>query len=226
MSRRYPLNTTTPELSIPTADPLLLEAASERKLSLFWGGRAPTRALLAALTVVAVRGVGAASQPQIAARRDDLQDSQKENLRVFDGGNCFDGYYVARLTRRLTARPYRALERVRLSRAFTCFQLAELIENAATDPQPLFVLDLLATFYDESVPLRDVERLLDRTITHLKRLANAAPVVVGAAEPRSLVKERWSLLDQIQTASDAAWMMMSPQEEVAQQQKLFPIDGQ
>jgi hypothetical protein len=94
---------------------------------------------------------------------------------------------------------------MRLSRAFTCFQLAELIENAPAGAEPLFVLDLLATFYDESVPLRDSERLLATTLAHLRRLAAAGPVIVGAREPQTLVKERWLLLDQLQASADAAW---------------------
>jgi hypothetical protein len=110
---------------------------------------------------------------------------------------------------------------MRLSRAFTCFQLAELIENTPADNSPLFVLDLLSTFYDESVPVRDVERLLGRVIAQLKRLAAVGPVIVAAGEPQSLVKERWSLLDQLQAAADLTWMLRAPQEEVLAQPRLF-----
>jgi hypothetical protein len=137
-------------------------------------------------------------------------------VRVFDGGNRFDGYYVARLARQLAGSlrrptdPHELLGRMRLSRAFTCFQLAELIETAPAGPEPLFVLELLATFYDESVPLADSERLLTTTIANLKRLAAAGPVVVGAREPQMLVKDRWALLDRLQSAADAAWLLRPP----------------
>jgi hypothetical protein len=117
--------------------------------------------------------------------------------------------------------PHEALSRLRLSRAFTCFQLAELIENAPATSEPLFVLDLLATFYDESVPLRDSERLLGTTLTHLKRLAAVAPVIVGAHEPQTLVKDRWLLLDHLQTAADTAWMLRAPEPEPVLQPRLF-----
>ena len=83
------------------------------------------------------------------------------------------------------------------------------------------MLDLLNTFYDESVPLRDAERLLTRVIAHLKRLAAIGPVIVGASEPQSLVKERWGLLDQLQVAADMAWMLRPPLEETATQPRLF-----
>jgi hypothetical protein len=223
-------------------DPSLLEALMRPRLSLLWGTQAPTRTLLTAATALVVQGTP---------------------VRLFDGGNAFDGYFVARLARRLvritprpSARdltvgrgviprptpenleaaesapaspapgagqdgPHEALSRLRLSRAFTCFQLAELIENTPSGVEPLFVLDLLATFYDESVPLRDSERLLAATLMHLKRLASEAPVIVGAHEPQTLVKERWRLLDHLQTAADAAWMLRAPEPEVERQMRLL-----
>lgn len=188
------------DLHLPADDPTLMEAIRQPRLSLFWGAHTPTRALLAMLTTIAARG---------------------HSLRVFDGGNRFDGYFVARLARRMSAHPKAILGRIRLSRAFTCFQLAELIENAPAKPDPLFVLDLLNTFYDESVPLRDTERLLATTITHLKRLASVGPVIVGAREPRVVVKERWALLDHLQVASDVAWRLRPPEGAPVEQPRLF-----
>lgn len=178
----------------------LLEAAREPRLTLLWGTRAPTRTLLALLTIVAARG---------------------EPVRVFDGGNCFDGYFVARLARRLTVDAQAVLGRIHLSRAFTCFQLAELIERSPAESRPLFLLNMLDTFYDESVPLREVERLLANSLSQIKRLAAAAPLIVGAQEPRSLVKDRWSLLDHLQTAADDAWLLRPPEEQPPLQPKLF-----
>jgi hypothetical protein len=209
----------------PLSDAEALEAILQPRLSLFWGTQAPTRSLLTAATTIAAGGLP---------------------VRLFDGGNSFDGYFVARLARQLalaSARPmpftdrassrfgtpeghpggdpYDILDRMHLSRAFTCFQLAELIENAPGGLEPLFVLDLLATFYDESVPLRDSERLLATTLTHLRRLAAVGPVIVGGREPQTLVKERWLLLDQLQAAADAAWMLRPPPAETVLQPRLF-----
>jgi hypothetical protein len=202
----------TLDLPMPASDPGMLEMLLQPRLALFWGASTPTRALLAALTILAARG---------------------HPIRVFDGGNRFDGYFIARLARRLSSDPQATLERIKLSRAFTCFQLAELIENTpdggffsfstvTEEKTPLlFVLDLLNTFYDESVPLRDCERLLHNTISHLKRLAVHGPVIVGAREPRVLVKERWTLLDQLQVASDAAWLLRAPDGHTQAQPRLF-----
>ena len=190
----------TAQLPLPASDPALLEALLQPRIALFWGASTPTRALLAMITTLAVRG---------------------QSLRVFDGGNRFDGYFVARLARRMCKHPYAALDRIQLSRAFTCYQLAARIENTPAGSEPIFVLDLLTTFYDENVSLRDSERLLATTISHLKRLAAVSPVIVGAREPRHLVKERWALLDQLQVASDIAWLLRAPEAAIAEQPRLL-----
>ncbi len=188
------------DLPIPAIDNRLLDELTQPRLALLWGTQAPTRTLLAAAAALAAGGA---------------------SPRLFDGGNSFDGYFVARLARQWSAGPEAILRRIHLSRAFTCFQLAQLIEAAEPDPEPLFVLDLLATFYDESIPLRDTDRLLATTLTHLKRLASAGPVIVGARPPETLVKERWTLLDRLETAADAIWMLRAPPPEPPLQPRLF-----
>lgn len=189
-----------PDLTIPGLNPDLLAAALAPRMTLLWGASAPTRTLLSLVSLLAVRG---------------------EAPRLFDGGNRFDGYFVARLARRLSDRPHSVMSRIRLSRAFTCFQLAELIEGTAPDRSPLFVLDMLSTFYDESVPLAEVERLLSQTVAHLKWLAASGPVIIGAREPQALVRDRWGLLDQLQLSADSAWMLRAPAEPVVEQPRLF-----
>lgn len=190
----------TPQSLVPNLDPAVLAAAQEPRLSLIWGANTPTQTLLAMFTWLASRG---------------------ETPRVFDGGNRFDGYFVARMARHLTPQPEVVLGRLRLSRAFTCYQLAQLIEEANASLSPVLILDLLNTFYDESVPLRDVERLLTQVITHLKRLAAVGPVIIGAREPKTMVKERWKLLEQLQVAADTTWMLRPPPGETVEQPRLL-----
>ena len=190
----------TPQALVPKLDPAMLAAAQQPRLSLIWGARTPTQTLLAMFTWLAARGA---------------------TPRVFDGGNRFDGYFVARMARRMTPQPEAVLGRLRLSRAFTCYQLALLIEEAHASLSPVLILDLLNTFYDESVPLQDVERLLTQVIAHLKRLATVGPVVVGAREPQTMVRERWKLLEQLQIAADMTWMLRPPPGETVDQLQLL-----
>jgi hypothetical protein len=78
-----------------------------------------------------------------------------------------------------------ALARIYLARAFTCYQMLTLLnETPAIPHQPTLALDLLATFYDESVRAADALHLLESCLADLRRLSAQAPVVVSARPPR------------------------------------------
>ena len=168
-------------------------AISDRRPGLFLliGPRNPNRRLLAAAVRLAYAG-----QP----------------VRVIDGCNSFDGYFAARLARRLSPEPARLLNRITLSRAFTCFQLAQRISQGG-GAGPLIVLGMLETFYDESVPLAEVKRLLAESLRGLRRWARSAPVIVGAGEPQGPQVERRRLLDLLRGAADRVYTLAEPAEE-------------
>jgi hypothetical protein len=69
------------------------------------------------------------------------------------------------------------------------------------------VLDLLATFYDESVNLNESRRLLAGCIPHLQRLSQAAPVVVSAKPPAPISAERAVLAEALRGAASGAWQL-------------------
>lgn len=78
-----------------------------------------------------------------------------------------------------------ALERISLARAFTCYQMLTLLgETPPLLQRPTLALDLLATFYDESVRADEALHLLERCLGDLRRLSAQAPVVVSARPPR------------------------------------------
>jgi hypothetical protein len=110
-------------------------------------------------------------------------------LRVLDGGNRFNAYTVARAARGLSpfsggrqeapSRDIRGiLNRITVSRAFTCYQVLSLLESTPSTQAPFVVLDLLNTFYDESVQIGERKRLLRSCLAHLERL-------VGPSAPRA-----------------------------------------
>ena len=51
--------------------------------------------------------------------------------------------------------------------------------------------------------------------------AEETGLLVGAREPRPLVQERWVLLDQLQAAADAMWLLRAPEEPPCAQPRLF-----
>lgn len=101
-------------------------------------------------------------------------------LMVLDAGNQFDAYRVARLIRRHTADLDPILDRVHVARAFTCFQVVAMFERPPVAPMLHVVLDLLATFYDESVSDAESYRLLRDVLEHVRALSQSAPVVISA----------------------------------------------
>ena len=46
-------------------------------------------------------------------------------------------------------------------------------------------------------------------------------MIVGARPPETLVKERWTLLDRLETAADAIWMLRAPAPKPPLQPRLF-----
>jgi hypothetical protein len=116
-------------------------------------------------------------------------------LRVLDGGNCINVYPLARALRRQTSHLDAALRNVKLSRAFTCYQMLALLADTPASQQPTLVLDMLDTYYDESVPLYETRRLLEISIRELRRLCGKAPLVVSARPPGPDTPDRQPLYE-------------------------------
>ncbi len=118
-------------------------------------------------------------------------------VRVMDGGNRFNAYTVARAAR---GRP-EVLNRITVSRAFTCYQVLSLLEGTPAIQFPFVVLDFLSTFYDDSVQIGERKRLLRACISHLNRLEQAAGGVVSVHPPAVPSPAARELLDILQFAA-------------------------
>jgi len=125
-------------------------------------------------------------------------------VRILDGGNCFNAYGVAREVRRHTHHLETALQRISLSRAFTCYQVAALLADTVADARATLVLDLLLTFADENVRLEERQRLLEGCLAHLQRLQSAAQLVVSVSL-QSVVQQNW--LEMIEAISGKVWRL-------------------
>lgn len=137
-------------------------------------------------------------------------------LQVLDGGNRFNAYTVARAAR---GRP-EVLNRITVSRAFTCYQVLSLLESTPAIQIPFVVLDMLNTFYDESVRVGERKRILRSCIDHLKRLERTAGGVVSVhppSVPSTASQELWSLLQ----ASAADTFMVQPVAPALEPMRLF-----
>jgi hypothetical protein len=102
---------------------------------------------------------------------------------LVDGANRFDPYVTSSIARKALIPPERLLKRIRIARAFTCYQMATLMgekltdlfeqEGAAAQPQKPWVILLgpITTFLDEDVPEREVRPLFERSLRKVEGMA-------------------------------------------------------
>jgi hypothetical protein len=139
--------------------------------------------------------------------------ARRGQVRVLDGGNRFNAYLLTRMLGRLAAPGEnfrRWLDNATVSRAFTCFQMAGLLECTPSLSTPTLVLDALSTFYDENVSLFERRRLVRSSLGHLRRLSQRTVVVVSLRPPPPPKVDACGFLEVIQAAADLVWL----QEEI------------
>jgi hypothetical protein len=138
-------------------------------------------------------------------------------VRVLDGGNSFRGHHLARELRRGTPNLKAALENVHIARAFTCYQVATLLNSVPEVSFPTMVLELLTTFYDESVPEAERRRLLATCLAQLRRLSQRASVAVSISLPSE--QQSGEMLETVRGIADQIWELKPP--PVHAQMQLF-----
>lgn len=131
-------------------------------------------------------------------------------LRVLDGGNSFDAYAVARALRAHTPRVEPVLARIRIQRAFTCYQMLTLLNETPPADSPTLVMDMLSTFQDESVSLAERRRLLGECTLRLRFLSGSA-AVVASARPPDRQEGSAGLYALLQAACDTHWYPTPPE---------------
>jgi hypothetical protein len=119
-------------------------------------------------------------------------------VTILDGGNRFAAYQTVRKLRMRTPNIEEAANRIFVRRAFTCYQMLTLLENSPSLHSPYLILDMLASFYDENVPLQEVDRLLDHCIVQLDRLRITAPVVISLTQ----TQDRSFLFERVRSQAD------------------------
>jgi hypothetical protein len=150
---------------------------------------------------------------------------------VVDGDNSFRSYRIARYAREMNLDPHRALAQVQVSRAFTCYQLSEIVERLSRRADTIncagiVCLGLLGTFYDEDVAFPEAQRLLREVITHLKSLAERWPVLVTVRPPWSKARNRMGLIQVLMQQADVVRVLQhDPPYERSVQIPLRLISG-
>jgi hypothetical protein len=102
---------------------------------------------------------------------------------VLDGANRFDPYMVSSFAKKVSLLPENLLKKIRIARAFTCYQMATLVEerlgfllqkegSIAQQHKPwVTLLGPITTFLDEDVPDREIRPLFERALRKVESMA-------------------------------------------------------
>ena len=102
---------------------------------------------------------------------------------VLDGANRFDPYMVSSFARKVLIPPERLLKRIRIARAFTCYQMAMMVgerlnsllseEGAIGQSENRWVILLgpVTPFMDEDVSEREARPLFERSLKKIEEMA-------------------------------------------------------
>jgi hypothetical protein len=140
-------------------------------------------------------------------------------VTVLDGGNCFPAYRIAQLIRRKSIQVESISKRIFLRRAFTCYQMLNLLENAPNLPQPHIVLNLLSTFQDAQVKPAEADRLLHLCLDQIGRLSLTSPTAVSISS--APMDERSFLLEGICKCADEVFILEENIKSSPQQTSMF-----
>ncbi|MDG7012342.1 MAG: hypothetical protein JRN11_06415 [Nitrososphaerota archaeon] len=159
-------------LGFPPLDSLL-RPLSERRLVLFSGDYASTVAELAAF------------RAQLPVESGGLDSA----VVFIDGGNRSDPYLFSSFARQRGVGPRAAMRRVASCRAFTLYQLAELVSErlarAAEDygARLVIISDVLGTFNEPELDEREARRVLGAVYEGIEELKERSLVIATLPSP-------------------------------------------
>jgi hypothetical protein len=125
-------------------------------------------------------------------------------VRIVCGDNCFDPYAVTKYAKSRGLRPADALSRILIARAFTAYQLVELVERLegySSSSELVMVTGICSAFFDADLVDNDAARLFYRLFWKLVELSKSNMRLL-LVESRALPIERrlYFLKDLYQTS--------------------------
>jgi hypothetical protein len=134
----------------------------------------------------------------IVARRS----CQQLPVRFVCGDNRFNPYAITEFAKGKGVRPAEALNSIQIARAFTAFQLVELIQGLEAYANDfVIVTGICSAFSDEDLSHTDAARLFYRAFWTLHSLAESGvSVLLVEASPLPIARRRYFLKDLAQTS--------------------------
>jgi hypothetical protein len=111
------------------------------------------------------------------------------NVVFIDGANTFRLYQITRLARLHQLDPKQVLDHIRISRAFTAYQMVSLIlqklEDAVTkcSAKLVIVSDIAAMFLDKDVQEEEAKRIYSQITTRLSKFAKEHQAIIVTTYP-------------------------------------------
>lgn len=99
----------------------------------------------------------------------------EEPIIIADGGNSFDPYGFGEIAQLVSQEPKDILNRIHVSRAFTCHQMLALVRRLAgfarrRQARVIVLSSLVDTYYDEAIPAQEARYVWEATRAYLCRL--------------------------------------------------------
>jgi hypothetical protein len=117
-----------------------------------------------------------------------------------DGGNSFDLYQVVQLAQIHNLDPKKVLDGIFISRAFTAYQVEELIMQRLKETVKKFnaklviISDIAGFFLDQDIPEFEAQRIFSHVTTFLSNFAREQQITVIATYPPHAETDRNKLL--------------------------------
>jgi hypothetical protein len=151
---------------------------------------------------------------QLSLRMAAHAMAKGEPIAVVDGCNQFNVHLLSRFARERRLDPNEFLNRIFISRGFTCYQMEQAIANRlpsflkAIHSNTAMIFGLLDTFYDEQAPFREVQHILKRLLLVLQAMkAEGTSVLLTCTEWNVLPKERNQLFTTLKGGMDRVYRL-------------------
>ncbi len=145
--------------------------------------------------------------------------AMREPLSIVAGSEWLPMYEVARHLSYQTNEFKAVMDRVHLARAFTCYQLLDILNNTPPIPEPLLMINFLHPFYEVDVPPEVRARVLDTCVRRLDNLSYTRPIGVIVQHMEGDGYETY--LPVISAIADRILPLTNLEEEPASQLRMF-----
>jgi hypothetical protein len=141
------------------------------------------------------------------------------SIATIDGCNRFNVHLLARYAREHRIDPQAFLNRIYVSRGFTCYQMEAAITRRllpflrAKNARAAIILGLLETFYDEQAPFREVTQMIERVIGALHEIkAGGISVLLPCVDVKVSPEERNRLFTRLKSGADSIYKVTTNEQ--------------